>query len=146
MKTTPSKKKIMMAAILTSGLTLAISQAVMAQPDQPDAAGPHEKRGENPHRVQMNSEQQKVREKFLTETMAERKAFAQKNTELRAIMKADTPDPIKASQVAGELFELREKLRGKALEIGIPLPMLLMGQRDTDNDDTTNDMNCHGRW
>ncbi|MGD9947886.1 MAG: hypothetical protein AB7U29_05330 [Desulfobulbus sp.] len=127
MKTTNTKNKLMMAAILTSGLTLAISQAVMAQPAKPGGPGPQGKEVDATCRYQMNSELQKVQDKFLTETVAERKALAQKNAEMRAIMKAGTPDTTKASEVAGELFELREKLRLKAQEIGMPLPMLLMG-------------------
>ena len=43
-------------------------------------------------------------------------------------MKAGTPDPVKASEVAGEIFELRENLRVKANQAGLPLPMLLMGE------------------
>lgn len=128
MNTTNTKKKIMMAAILTSGLTLAISQAVMAQPGKHGGHSLQEQKIDKPCQYQMNSEMQKARDKFLTETVAERKAFAQKNAEMRAIMKAGTPDTTKASEVAGELFELREKLRNKAQESGFPLPMLLMGQ------------------
>jgi zinc resistance-associated protein len=76
----------------------------------------------------MTPEKQEIREKFLIDSKAERKALAQKNAEMRAIMKADAPDPLKASEVAGELFELREKLRLKALEAKLPLPVLMMGQ------------------
>lgn len=127
MKTTHTSKKIMMAAILTSGLTLAISQAVMAQPEKHGAADGKGNDAHNPSHYQPNSEMQKVRDKFLTETVAERKAMVQKSAEMRAIMQAGTPDATKASQVAGELFEIREKLRAKAAEAGMPLPMLMMG-------------------
>ena len=47
--------------------------------------------------------------------------------EMRAIMQADTPDTTQAGQVAGEVFELREKLRAKAQEAGLPFPMMGMG-------------------
>jgi zinc resistance-associated protein len=107
-------------------LTLAISQSALAQPETAGDHGP-KNRGEYPCYTQMTPEMIKSREKFLTETTAERKALAQKNAEMRAIMKAGTPDTVKASQVAGELFELREKLRSKAQETGLPLPMLLTG-------------------
>ncbi len=127
MNNTHTTKKMMMAAILTSGLTLAISQAVMAQPEKHGAADAKGKDVNNPCRYQPNTEMQKAREKFLAETFAERKALAQKSAEMRAIMQAGTPDTVKASEVAGELFELREKLRTKSIEAGIPLPMLLMG-------------------
>ena len=128
MKATNTKSKLMMAAILTSGLTLAISQAAMAQPGKQGGNGPQSKGVDAPCHYQMNSELQKVRDKFLAETVAERKALAQKKAEMRAIMQAGTPDTVKASEVAGELFELREKLRLKANENNMPLPMLLMGE------------------
>ena len=128
MNNAQTSKKIMMAAILTSGLTLAISQAVMAQPDKHGAVDGKGMDANNPCRYQPDSEMQKARDKFLTETFAERKALAQKSAEMRAIMQAGTPDTAKASQVAGELFEIREKLRAKAMETGMPMPMLMMGQ------------------
>lgn len=127
MNNTQTTKKMMMAAILTSGLTLAISQAVMAQPEKHGAADAPGKDAHNPGHYQPNTEMQKARDKFLTETFAERKALVQKSAEMRAIMQAGTPDTVKASQVAGELFEIREKLRTKATEAGVPLPMLMMG-------------------
>jgi zinc resistance-associated protein len=130
METTNAKKKIMLAAILTSGLTLAISQAAFAQPDQAAKSAPKDKAAEHSQH-QMSTEMQKAREKFLADTMPVRKELAEKNAVMRAIMAAGTPDAAKASQVAGELFELREKLRLKAMEAGMPLPMLLMG---VDND------------
>ncbi len=128
MKTTNTNHKLMMAAILTSGLTLAISQAVMAQPGDHDGHGPQGKKVEAPYRHQMNAELQKAQDKYLAETVSERKAMAQKSAEMRAIMLAGTPDTVKASAVAGELFEIREKLRLKAQEIGVPFPMLFMGE------------------
>jgi zinc resistance-associated protein len=127
MTTTKTTKKLMMAAILTSGLTFAISQAALAQPAKHGDRDSKYK-GDTPCFAQVTPEMEKAREKFLAETTVERKALAQKNAEMRAIMKAGTPDPVKASEVAGELFELREKLRVKAKEAGFPLPMLLMGQ------------------
>ena len=127
MTTTNTSKKIMMAAILTTGLTFAINQAALAQPGKHGDHGP-KSRDNSPCFYQMTPEMQKTREKFLTETTAERKALAQKSAEMRAIMKAGAPDPLKASEVAGELFEIREKLRIKALETGSPLPFLMMGQ------------------
>jgi len=126
MKTTSAKKKIMLAAILTSGLTLAISQAAFAQADQSAKAEPKDKAAAHSQH-QMTTEMQNAREKFLAETTPIRKELAEKNAVMRAIMAAGTPDATKASQVAGELFELREKLRLKAMEAGMPLPMLLMG-------------------
>mgnify|MGYP001011989198 CR=1 FL=1 len=131
METTSAKKKIMLAAILTSGLTLAISQAAFAQPDQAAKSDAKDKAAAHSQH-QMSTEMQKAREKFLADTTPIRKELAEKNAVMRAIMAAGTPDATKASQVAGELFELREKLRLKAMEAGMPLPMLLMGM-DSDS-------------
>src|SRR5512145_127814 len=78
--------------------------------------------------MQMTTEIQKIHDKFLSDTVAIRKELAEKNAVMRALLNAGTPDTVKASQVAGELFELREKLRAKAREAGLPLPMLMMGQ------------------
>jgi zinc resistance-associated protein len=125
MEMSPSRKKIVLAAILTSGLTLAISQAAFAEAAKPAPAGPQDKPAGRPCQMQPNSEMEKAHDKFLTETMAIRKEMAEKNAVLRALLNAGTPDTAKASQVAGELFELREKMRAKAKEAGLPLPMLM---------------------
>ena len=124
MERTTSKKKIMLAAILTSGLTLAISQAVLAQPGQ--GGGPAAK-GTPPCYQQMDPAMEKAREKFLSETVELRKQMAEKHAVMRALMSAGAPDTVKAGQVAGELFELREKLRAKAKEAGLPYPMMGAG-------------------
>ncbi len=117
-----SKKKLVLAAILTSGLALAISQSALAQPGQ---AGPGGK-GIGPCYQQLDPAMEKARDKFLSETVEMRKQMAEKHAVMRAIMNAGTPDTVKAGQVAGELFELREKLRAKALEAGLPFPMMGM--------------------
>lgn len=127
MNMTLPTKKIMLAAILTSGLTLAISQAGMAETAQPAQPGPQGKPDASPSQYQMTTEMQKIHDKFMSDTVAIRKELAEKNAVMRALMNAGTPDTVKASQVAGELFELREKLRAKAKEAGLPMPMLMMG-------------------
>ncbi len=127
MDLTISKKKIMLATILSTGLALAISQSALAQPTAPDLKG---KPGTPPCLYQMDAATQKAHDKFLSETVAMRKEMVEKNTALRALLNAGTPDTAKASQLAGELFELREKLRVKAQETGLPMPMLMMGQGD----------------
>ena len=125
MEMSPSRKKIVLAAILTSGLTLAISQATFAETAKSAPAGPKDSPAGRPCQMQPDSEMQKAHDKFLTDTVAIRKEMAEKNAVLRALLNAGTPDTVKASQVAGELFELREKLRAKAKEAGLPLPMLM---------------------
>ena len=127
MELTLPSKKIMLATIFTSALTFAISQAALAEPAKTSQGDGKEKPDQYPCQVQMGSEMQKAHDKFLTDTVAIRKELAEKNAVMRALLNAGTPDTIKASQIAGELFELREKLRAKAKEAGLPLPMLMMG-------------------
>lgn len=127
MELTMPSKKIMMATIFTSALTFAISQAALAEPTNPAPVEGKNKPDEYPCQVQMGTEMQKAHEKFLNDTVAIRKELVEKNAVMRALLNAGTPDTVKASQVAGELFELREKLRAKAKEAGLPLPMLMMG-------------------
>ena len=120
MEMTPTKKKLMLAALLTSGLTLAINQASLAEPAKLVAA---DKQPDATAQPQMSADMRKAHDKFLDDTVAIRKELAEKRVVMQALMKAGTPDTVKASQVAGELFELREKLRVKAREAGLPLPM-----------------------
>lgn len=127
MELSTCKKKIMLAAILTSGLALAISQSALAE--QP-AAQVGKATATYPCQYQMDPAMQKIHDKFLAETVDIRKQVAEKNAVMRAQMNAGTPDTAKVSQLAGELFELREKLRVKAQATGLPMPMLMMGQGD----------------
>lgn len=129
MEMTANKKKIMLAAILTSGLTLAISQASWAEEAKAEASEPVVKAATQPAMKKINPAMQVAHDKFLTETIALRKELAEKNAVMRALMHTDTPDITKVAQVAGELFELREKLRLKAKEVGLPMPPM-MGMGD----------------
>jgi|GEM_PF-649335 len=138
MEMTPTTKKLMLAAILTSGLTLAISQATLAEPVKSAQPEPQAKPSGPPAQVQASTEMQKLHDKFLSDTVTTRKELAEKNAVLRALLNAGTPDTVKASQVAGEIFELREKLRAKAQEAGLPLPMLMMMGQGGDG------MGCQG--
>ncbi len=79
-------------------------------------------------RYQMDPAMMKLHEKFLNETVTIRKEMVQKNAVMRALLDAEIPDATKVSQVAGELFDLGEKLRVKANEIGVPM----MGMGDGD--------------
>jgi len=132
MELTTSPNKIMLATILTTGLALAISQAALAQPATPDVQN---KKDTTVSRPQMDAETQKAHDKFLSETVATRKEIAEKNAALQVLLNAGTPDTAKASQLAGELFELREKMRAKAKENGLPM---MMGHGDL------NTMPCQG--
>jgi len=124
MELTTSKKKIMLATILASGLVLAISQSTLAQPAQPDKEA---KKSTAAYQYQMDPAMLKAHEKFMDDTVAIRKQMVEKIAAMHALMQADTPDSTKASQLAGELFELREKLRAKAKESGLPMMHMGMG-------------------
>lgn len=122
MKKALNKKNIILATILTTGLSLAISQAAIAKP------GDGYNRGMAPCQIQqVNPVVQKAKQKFMEETVDVRKHLAEKRAAMRAVMRADQPDPAQASKIAGELFDLREQLRTKAQEYGLPMGMM-MGQ------------------
>lgn len=129
MKTMNTKKRILLATLLTSGLTLAISQAVIAEPTKsvPPPAQNTPAKMIPPPGFERHAELIKVRDTFLADTIAQRKALAEKSAEMQAIMKNNAPDPAKASAVAGQLFDIHEQLRAKAKTLGFPLPMLMMG-------------------
>ncbi len=131
-----SSKKIMLATILTSGIALAISQAALSQP-QPAPEKGQGKPDVTSYRPHRDPARQEAREKFLADTVAIRKQLAEKNAAMRVLLNAGTPDTDKASQLAGDLFELREKLRTKAIAAGLSHHMLLI-----EHDDMMNTMPC----
>lgn len=110
MELTNSKKKIMLATVLASGLVLSISQSTLAQPTPPDQQA---KKSTTSSQYQMDPAMLKAHEKFMNDTVAIRKQMVEKSAAMHALMNADNPDSAKASQLAGELFELREKLEPK---------------------------------
>ncbi|MBM9511617.1 hypothetical protein [Desulfogranum marinum] len=116
-------KSMVLAAILTSGISLAITQAAIASPNW------HGKSLAPCQVQQLDSVTQKAQQKFLQETVELRKQMMEKRAAMRAIMGAGTPDANQASKIAGELFDLREKLRVKADEYGLAIPGI--GSRGT---------------
>lgn len=110
-------KKILLSAILTTGLALAITQSATANQGY---------RGGNADCQRMQGAQDQVtlkaKEKLLSETTEVRKQMAQKRAAMRATMQAETPDADKVAVLAGELFDLREQMRLKAQELGLPMP------------------------
>lgn len=85
---------------------------------------------------QLDDETLKKRNKFLDGTVELRKNMAEKRAEMRAVMKSTAPDSKRASQLAGELFTLREQLRTKAGENGLQGHALMgmMGPRGPRSD------------
>lgn len=117
------KKKILLSAIMTTGLALAITQAATASPGY---------RGSPQGCQQMmegyqNQVTQKAKEKLLNETTEIRKQIAQKRAAMRATMQSENPDVNAVAVLAGELFDLREQMRVKAQELGLPLNAVMGG-------------------
>ncbi len=59
------------------------------------------------------------RNKFFEETVDLRKQLAVKRAEREALMSQDNPDEKKVAALTGEVFDLRNQLRKKAIESGI---------------------------
>lgn len=120
-------KKIIIAATVASALALGGLQAATAAPGEMKGKGrgsgyQHPCAGQG---QQFDEATLKARDTFLAETTELRKQMAEKRAEKRAVMRSTTPDPEKASQLAGELFDLREQLRTKAMAAGLPAGMMM---------------------
>ena len=62
---------------------------------------------------------QKDIDAFLLATVELRKKLVMKHAEYDAVMSADIPDPAKAAEITGEIFQLRDQLRTKAKDAGL---------------------------
>ena len=62
---------------------------------------------------------QKDIDAFLLATADLRKKLVMKHAEYEAVMSADVPDPAKAAEITGEIFQLRDQLQIKAKEAGL---------------------------
>ena len=69
---------------------------------------------------QLDPETQKIKDQFLAATVAQRKQLAQKKAALRTMQNSAKGDAAAASRLAGEIFELRERLRVEARKTGLP--------------------------
>ncbi|MBU0731221.1 MAG: hypothetical protein KKE17_01820 [Proteobacteria bacterium] len=67
----------------------------------------------------MSEEDKAAHLKFKEDTKDLRKKMAMKKAELKAVMASETPNQGEAGKLAGELFELRDELKTKALAAGI---------------------------
>ena len=133
MKAAGRTKKFLIAATLTTALGFAGLQAASASPG---AAGPTTPGMQHPCPMQQTMQAQmmgqkpdpemlKKRDAFLTQTKEIRKNMAEKRAAMRALMHSENPDTAQASKLAGELFELREQMRTKATEAGLPGRMMM---------------------
>lgn len=114
---TITRKTILTAAIIGS---LALTGLQIAGASPGGGRG-HGDCGNCPQQgKQLDEATQQARTKFLDETVALRKQVAEKRTEMRVLMDSESPDAKQTSSLAGELFDLREQLRVKAQENGLP--------------------------
>jgi zinc resistance-associated protein len=126
MNSARSTKKIMVATALTSLLALSGVHSVTASPGTKTPAMQPCPRQAQAAAWQADPATIKARTAFMNETRNLRKAVAEKRAAMRAIMNSENPDPAKTSKIAGEIFDLREQIRAKAVAAGLP-PRMLMG-------------------
>ena len=118
-------RKIILAVTVTTVMVFSGSQAVIAS-DAPPPKGPgmqHHKAMQN--RPQLDEATKKARDTFLSETTELRKSLFVKQAEKRALMMAENPDAGKVAKLAGEIFDIREQLRTKAMAAGLPPHMIM---------------------
>lgn len=122
MQRTVTTKKVMLSLVLAMSIGMIFAYSASARQGY----------GKNtPCQMQMTQVDpvtQKAREAFFNETVELRKQMAQKRAAMRAIMRAETPDPTQASTLAGELFDLREQLRIVAQSKGLPAQLGMGGR------------------
>ena len=114
-------KKIIITATVATALVFTGLQVATATSG---AKGPGPKHPCIIQGQQLDEATIKARDAFLSETTQLRKNIAEKRAAKRAIMKSTSPDPEKASKLAGELFDLREQLRTQAKAAGLPAYMM----------------------
>ncbi len=68
----------------------------------------------------MSADMMKARDAFLQDSKDLRKSMMVKRSEMRAMMQGTNPNPEKVGVLAGEIFDLREQLRTKAIANGLP--------------------------
>ena len=66
-----------------------------------------------------NGAAQKDIDAFLLATAELRKKLVMKHAEYDAVMSADIPDPARAAEITGEIFQLRDQLQIKAKDAGL---------------------------
>ena len=127
MKKMSTKKSLSLAALLSLGLAFGAAHTTLAQNDTTAPATPpaHATMPMNgPRMMQLDPAMQKAHEKFLAETSGLRKQQMEKHAQMRAIMQSSQPDDAKAARIAGEMFDIQEQIRAKAVANGLPTGMM----------------------
>ena len=113
-------------ALTVAIITFTGVQAGLASPGEGNGPGYHAKMmGAS----RMDTKASAARDKFLDQTVDLRRKMVENRARMRALMRSSNPDPDQVAKLAGEIFDLREQLRAKARENGLPGmgPMGMMG-------------------
>lgn len=136
MKKMSTKKSLSLAALLSLGLAFGAAHTTLAQSE---TSTPAEHSAQTmpmnaqtmpmngPRMMQLDPAMQKAHEKFLAETSGLRKQQMEKHAQMRAIMQSSQPDDAKAARIAGEMFDIQEQIRAKAVANGLPTGMMGSG-------------------
>ncbi len=111
-----SISKIPILLFVVGAISLAGIQTVAASPDK-GAKIPCPTMKQN---CRMSEDMLKARDAFLQDSKELRKSMMVKRAEMRAMMQGTNPDPEKVADLAGEIFDIREQLRAKAVASGLP--------------------------
>ncbi|MBU2489791.1 MAG: periplasmic heavy metal sensor [Proteobacteria bacterium] len=68
----------------------------------------------------VSEENQAALDKFQAETSDLRRELVTKKSEYQALMNSEKPDPKRAGELAGQIFDLQEQMRAKAKAAGLP--------------------------
>jgi len=85
-----------------------------------------------PSLVRLDPEGQKIRDRFLVDTVKIRRELAGKQAALQAVYSAGKGNIVAATKLGEEIFDLREQLRMKSLATGIPFNILTNGMEEQD--------------
>jgi len=115
-------KKFALTAALAAVLGLTGWQYAQANPAGP-GGGPCWQQGAGA----LDEAGQKKLDQFFVDTKELRKSMVVKRAEKMALMQAEKPDAGRIAALAGELFELRNQIRAKAVEAGVGPGWMAMG-------------------
>ncbi len=112
-------KKTAVVMMVIVGLTLSIGQQAFGHPHQGGKGmrGPHG--GQGAGWQQLDEQTKEKLRTFQQNNKALRKEMAIKQAVKQAIMGSKNPDPKAAAKITGELFDLRQQMREKAVAAGV---------------------------
>ena len=116
-------KKVLLTAVLVSGLGLFTFQQASAQRGYGGGGDGWNDNcpqcdGQGYFSEVAEGDQEKL-DKFFEDTKSLRKEMVQKRAEKRALMMAETPNAAAVGILAGEIFDLKTTIQAKAIEAGV---------------------------